>query len=77
MVRAIDRQSNETKPALFSARGNERFISNADTERFAMMTACPAARARNLTPRNALLVQRRDKIVTAAVVSYRDDWPGF
>ncbi|WP_210250784.1 hypothetical protein, partial [Bradyrhizobium hipponense] len=34
---------NETKPALFSATGNERFASDADTERFARMSARPAA----------------------------------
>ncbi|MET4315740.1 hypothetical protein [Bradyrhizobium sp. RT4b] len=40
-----DRSSvNETKPVLFSATGNERFDSDADTEGFAMMTARPVAR---------------------------------
>jgi hypothetical protein len=36
---------NETKPALFSKTGNERFVVDAYAEKFAMMTARPAARA--------------------------------
>ncbi|MDH2406625.1 hypothetical protein QCM77_43295 [Bradyrhizobium sp. SSUT18] len=73
-----DRSSvNETKPALFSAIGNERFAVDADTERFVMMTARPVARRAQFdaTQRTFLLVQRRDKIVTTTAVSRRDDFP--
>jgi hypothetical protein len=35
---------NETKPALFSKTGNERFAVEAYAEKFAVMTARPAAR---------------------------------
>jgi hypothetical protein len=60
---------NETKPALFSKTGNERFAIDAYAETFAMMTARRLQEERNLTRRNALLVRTGDNIAAAAAVS--------
>jgi len=51
---------NETKPALFSKTGNERFAVDAYAEKIAMMTACPAASGTKFdaTQRTSRLVRR-------------------
>jgi hypothetical protein len=66
---------NETKPALFSAAGNERFAIDADAERFAMMTVRPPARGPKFDAAQRTSCPTRDKIAAAAAVSRRGECP--